>query len=253
MTKTKTLKDGPSSARKSKIKGTDVQPVLRLVPRDGRSIAELLIERLRLEMATGELPPGRRVREIDLADRFGVSRTPVREALKRLEADGLLVEVPGRGLTVAKPSLSEILDDYLIREVLEGLAARLAAERALEVEIITLKSHIKNLKEAHDAGDMDKAINYIQIFDKALFEAARNPRLHRTIEVVRAAQGRIRRGPIEDTKRRSEAIKELDALLAAVVARDPAAAELAAQQHLQNARNSRIEWTLKFGQDEDDS
>ncbi|MDB5683713.1 MAG: GntR family transcriptional regulator [Sphingomonas bacterium] len=211
----------------------------------GVSLADGLHLALREEIAGGQLPPGWRLRETDVAKRFGVSRTPVREALKKLQAESLLVDVPGRGLTVAKPSLSEILDDYLIREVLEGLAARLAAERALETDIMMMRSLLRQVEEAHEADDVDRAIALSYTFDQTLFESARNPRLHRTIDAASAAQGVTRRGYIRNKVRRSDAIKERHRILAAVAARDPAAAELAAQEHLRSAREFRIAMTIE--------
>ncbi|MDB5689255.1 MAG: transcriptional regulator, GntR family [Sphingomonas bacterium] len=211
----------------------------------GVSLGDALHNALREEIAAGQLPPGWRLRETDVAKRFGISRTPVREALKKLQAESLLVQVPGRGLTVAMPSLSEILDDYLIREVLEGLGARLAAERALETDVMMMRSLLRQVEEAHEADDVDRAIALSYAFDRAVFEAARNPRLHRTIDAASAAQGVNRRGYIRDKVRRTAAIRERHRILAAIAARDPAAAELAAQEHLRSAREFRIAMTME--------
>lgn len=208
------------------------------------SLAEGLYSALREEIMAGTLAAGTRLRETEVAQRFGVSRTPVREALKKLELEGLIADVPGRGLTVTKPSLNDILDAYLIREVLEGLATRLAAERALEPEVMMMGSILRQIEEANNGGDADRTIELSYQFDDLIFRSARNPRLHRIIEASRAAQGSSRRGNMHDPNRRARSIDERKQIFAAVQKREAKAAELAAQEHLRRAREYRIERSL---------
>lgn len=208
------------------------------------SLAEGLHTALREEILQGTLEPGRRLRESEVAQRFAVSRTPVREALKKLELEGLIADLPGRGLTVTKPSLNDILDAYLIREVLEGLATRLAAERALETEVMMIAAVLRQIEEAHNSGQAERAIELSAQFDELIFRAARNPRLYRTIEAARAAQGGSRRGSISDPTRRALSIEERKQILKAMLNRDAKGAEFAAQEHLRRAREYRIERSL---------
>ena len=208
------------------------------------SLAEGLYSALREEIMAGTLAAGTRLRETEVAQRFGVSRTPVREALKKLELEGLVADVPGRSLTVTKPSLNDILDAYLIREVLEGLATRLAAERALEPEVMMMGSILRQIEEANNGGDADRTIELSYQFDDLIFRSARNPRLHRIIEASRAAQGSSRRGNMHDPSRRARSIEERKQIFAAVQKREAKAAELAAQEHLRRAREYRIERSL---------
>jgi len=210
----------------------------------GVSLAEGLYMALREEIMADTLSAGERLRETEVAQRYGVSRTPVREALKKLEVEGLIVEVAGRGLVVAKPSLNDILDAYLVREVLEGLATRLAAERALDTEIMMLGSVLRQIEEAHAANLGDRAIELSYQFDEVIFSAARNPRLHRIIEASRASQGSSRRGNMHDPERRSRSIEERRLIYKQIAARDAKAAEVAAQEHLRRAREYKIEKSL---------
>ncbi len=208
------------------------------------SLAEGLHAALREDILQGTIEAGTRLRETEVAQRFGVSRTPVREALKKLELEGLIADVPGRGLTVTKPSLNDILDAYLIREVLEGLATRLAAERALEPEVMMMGSVLRQIEEANNGGDGDRVIELSYQFDELVFRAARNPRLYRIIEASRAAQGSSRRGNMRDPERRARSIEERKVILRAILNRDSKAAETAAQEHLRRAREYRIERSL---------
>jgi DNA-binding GntR family transcriptional regulator len=209
------------------------------------SLAHALYQAMYDQISHGKLTRGERIREVDIAKRFGVSRTPVREALKRLQAEGLLVEVPGTGLTVAKPTLSEMLDDYLIREVLEGLAARLAAERHLESELLVLDAVLTRAHAAHAGEDVDRAIALSEEFDNILFQMARNPRLVRLIETARTSPGAARRGNLLAKDRRTASLEERQRMLDAVAARDGGKAEKAAQEHLRHAREYRAALAVK--------
>src|SRR3546814_4510444 len=98
------------------------------------SRGEIAYVRLKESIQTGELKPGQRIREIEMADRLRMSRTPVREALRRLEADGLLTFAPYRGMVIAELDHQAVMELYQMREVLEGTAAGLAARHASEAE-----------------------------------------------------------------------------------------------------------------------
>lgn len=212
---------------------------------DGLSFAESMYNALRRSIVEGELDAGARLRETELAERFGVSRTPVREALKKLEAEGLVVDLPGRGLTVSKPSLNEILDAYLVREEIEGLATRLAAERALETEILRLEAIVRQLREAHATDSVERLVELSNAFDDVLFQAARSPLLYKTIEAARASQGTVRRGNLRDPVRRAESVVERAEILDAVRKRQGEAAERATQMHLRRAREHRMALSLE--------
>lgn len=209
------------------------------------SLAHSLHQAMYSQISHGKLKGGERIREVDIAKRFGVSRTPVREALKRLQAEGLLVEVPGIGLTVAKPTLGELLDDYLIREVLQGLAARLAAERRLASELLVLDAVLARAHAAHAADDVDRAIALSEEFDNILFQMARIPRLVRLIETARSSPGGARRGNLLHKDRRTASLNERQMVLDAVAARDGTLAEKLAQEHLQHAREYRVALAIR--------
>lgn len=214
---------------------------------DGAPFAERVYARLRQAILDGQIKPGERMREFDLAEQFGMSRTPVREALKKLAVEGLVVDLPGRGLVVSEPSPNEILDAYLVREMLEGLAARLAAERATETDRIHLSAVLRRVQNAIAAGDDQQAITLSNEFDRLLFGATRSRRLSHMIEFARASQGRLLRLSLQYPGRLAESAEERAEILQAIQRRDAEAAEQATRQHLRRARETRIAQSLEDG------
>ena len=215
--------------------------------KDGGPVAERVYLGLKRAIATGEITAGERLREIDLAARYGVSRTPVREALKKLQAEGLVTDMPGRGLAATKPTAEEIMDAYLMREVLEGLAARLAAERAVDTDRTRLAVIMRQIQMAIAAEDTQRAIALSNEFDRALFQATRSRRLSDMIEAARAAQGRLLRLSLQYPGRLAETAEERAEILQAIQDGNPEAAEGATRKHLRRARETRIAQLLEEG------
>ncbi|WP_158915374.1 GntR family transcriptional regulator [Caulobacter sp. S45] len=238
------MSEQSSPAKAAPGSGDALAPTPPPFPASG-SYADGLYLAVRHAISSGELPAGARMRETELATRYGVSRTPVREALRKLEADGLVVELPGRGLTVSNPTLNEILDAYLIREVLEGLAARLAAERALDTDLLRLEATMKQIQAAFDSGDSESTIRLSNAFDDVIFLAANSDRLYRMIHAARASQGQTMRGNIRYPGRLEQSIKERWLIWEALRTRQPRLAESATQEHLRQAREIRITVALE--------
>jgi DNA-binding GntR family transcriptional regulator len=215
---------------------------------NGVPAAERVYVGLKQAIMGGSIKPGERLREIDLAARYGVSRTPVREALKRLGTEGLVVDVPGRGLAVTKPSPEQIMDAYLVREVLEGLAARLAAERAIEMDRKRLAVLLRQIENAIAVEDTHRAISLSNEFDRVLFQATRSQGLLAMIEAARASQGRLLRMSLQYPGRLAQSAEERAEILEAILHGDPEAAERATREHLRRARETRIAQSLEEGE-----
>jgi DNA-binding GntR family transcriptional regulator len=224
---------------KRPVKKKTVDPEAGL-PRSGASLGQSLFFTLREEIVTGRIAAGESLREIKIAKRYNVSRTPVREALKKLQTEGLIADLPGQGVTVVDPSLEEISDFYLIREVLEGLGARLAAQRGRDTEIMILKALLQQAEESDANEQTERTIALTTQFDQQVFQAARNPRLFQMIEALRASQGHSRRGNMQDKERRAQSLKERHVLVEALEQRDESKAEDAAKDHLRKARQHRM-------------
>lgn len=217
------------------------------LPLQGRhSRAQELTERLRQAIHDGRLRPGERLVEDAVAAAAGISRTPVREALRRLEAEGL-VEDAGRGMIVAEPSSQELAELCAVREVLEGMAARLAAEARSPTEAALLEQLEGEARAAVEAGDLDALVSANRRFHETLWRAARNRYLARQLAALRGAIDRLQPTTLRLERRRREALQEHERLLRAVLERDPDAAEAHARTHFRNGEVLRLALELEAG------
>ncbi|QZY30450.1 GntR family transcriptional regulator [Nocardioides coralli] len=201
-----------------------------------RRVADSVHDTLRQAIIGGQLAPGSRLSVPVLAQQLEVSRSPVREAVQRLVQEGLATEEPRRGAGVAVLDPDELVPLYEIREVLEGLAARLAAQHATDEELDRLASAHRAHAEALERGEASHHAGLDMAFHAQLREASHNPELHGYLERV---QGRIAiailgGNPVVWSQ---QAIVEHQAILDAVLARDAAAAEDAARSHVQRVRH----------------
>ena len=195
---------------------------------------------LRDAITAGTVKPGEHLAEPGIAESLGISRTPIREALLRLETERFVERTAGRRLVVAEVSPEEVLDVYAVREVLNGLAARLAAENASTTDLIRLRRLHREMKWAFDDGDIARMARLNFEFHDAVCGASRNAFL---LEMLRQAHDTHHRYPgstFSLPDRAVGSIDEHDEILQAIEDRDgPRAAELA-QRHTARAREARI-------------
>jgi DNA-binding GntR family transcriptional regulator len=197
--------------------------------------------------ATAASPPGARLCETELAARFGISRTPVRKAIRLLEADDLVSHLPRQGATVRALEYAEVIELYAVRGVLAGTAARLAARAALPMELQELDA-IHAALAAAPAGTAAQDLN--RRFHRALFEAARNRFLLRAMGALTKALLILGPSTLADPARAAAAVEEHAAVLAALAARDGAAAEAAMRAHVEAALRMRLrEWRNRAPED----
>ncbi|MBD3761013.1 GntR family transcriptional regulator [Rhizorhabdus sp.] len=204
----------------------------------GHSRSDRVYETLRLRIHSGELHSGMRLREEELAASLGVSRTPVREALGRLQVRGM-VEIGSGGLAVATLSRPQVMEVYAIREILEGAAARFAAENATSADVLTLR-HLHQRFEQND-GPPETAARLNNAFHGAIYEAARNRYQKRMLDDLNDALALLPSTTFSVSGRSEAAKVEHRAILDAIVARDPDAAEKAARSHIARALDARLE------------
>lgn len=191
----------------------------------------------------GALTPGTRLREVELAEWLGASRTPVREALGRLESEGLVARDPHRGMIVAELDSSMVGELYVMREVLEGTAAALAARHASDVEIATLRSLADRDRELR--ADAALLARNNRLFHDALYRSAHNRYLLRTLSSLREAMALLGQTTLAMPGRSTTALDEHEELIAALERRDAAAAEEAARAHIRSAYRARLALMLK--------
>ncbi|PVE23007.1 GntR family transcriptional regulator [Microvirga sp. KLBC 81] len=212
---------------------------LELVDRsNGLPLSEAVFRSLCQALRVGLYRPGDRLREEDVAQRLKVSRTPVREAFGRLMAKGLVEPAGGRGLIVRSLGITEVLELYAMREILEGAAARLAAQHASQLEIEALLD-LENAFEAR-ASDPAEMARLNRALHEAIFRAARNRYLDSALQELQDGIALLGVTTFSITGRPSTAAKEHRALIEAIAARDADRAERLARLHIGEALRSRL-------------
>lgn len=189
------------------------------------------------DIRNGILLPGTRLRETELADRLGISRTPVREAIRQLEADGLVTHLPRQGATIRNLDHAEIVELYEMRAVLEGTAARLAARAASDIELAELAALNADMAAA-TAGPPARDMN--RQFHRMLLDAARNRFLVKSMSALQKTLLILGPTTLAEPSRVTPALAEHAAVLAALQARDGAKAEAAMRAHVDAALAARL-------------
>ena len=184
------------------------------------------------------LKPGDRLREADLAETFGVSRTPIREGLKRLEAQGLAVHEPNRGMVIPTLDHGQISEVYYMREVLEGTAARLAAQHASNAEIEILQDLVE--ADRQRIADEASLVRSNREFHRRLYLASHNRYLVGLIDHLRLSMILMAGTTLDTPERRETAVEEHAALVRAIADRDSDAAETLARRHIERAEKTRL-------------
>lgn len=194
---------------------------------------------IRSLILSGEIAPGAPMVESDLAERFGFSRTPVRESLMRLEIEGLVRTSPGRRLFSATLTIKEATDLFHMREAMEGMAARLAALHADEALIRTLDSLLRD-EAAVPVSDPDRLLEINDAFHQAIYDASGNQYIQNAMERFRTGMAILRNMTRKDFVPMPEAPAFHRAIFDAIEAQDPVRAEDAARRHIRASRRKRL-------------
>lgn len=199
-----------------------------------RSLTRLLAEELKQAILSGKLSPGERLSEEKLAASLNVSRVPVREALRRLEAEGYVTFVANNEPIVSKPTVEDLEDYYSIASVLEGLAAKLAVERAQPEEVSRLRELHGLLREAYKKRDLERYFEANSRFHRFIAEIASNERLYRLIDQMRQQILKARILSLHLPQRLDYSMREHDQILDAFLKKNPELAEATVIRHLQS-------------------
>ena len=200
----------------------------------GRNTYQAILTAIR----DGIYRPGAALREEEVAARLNVSRTPVREALGRLQEKGLLEAAPGRGLAVAVLSASQIFELYAMREEMEGIVARYAAQHATDAEIANLERINASFAAAGDHPDVAARLN--REFHARLYDAARNRYLRQAVEDLHETIALLSDTTFSQPGRTAIAAQEHDLLLQAIRERNPSEAQAQAIEHIREALKVRL-------------
>lgn len=186
------------------------------------------------------LGPGTRLTEIELSKRLGVSRTPVREAIRRLGSEGFVTILPRKGAIVTSLSLEGIREIYEIREALESQAARLAATRGTDEHFRKMQEILDRYAEAVKANDTQAIVELDTEFHATLFEASGNTRMARMIQTVREQARLLRRRSVMIPERSTRSLAEKVEFMKALVARDGERAAHLMRLHVESVKNDVI-------------
>jgi DNA-binding GntR family transcriptional regulator len=199
--------------------------------------SERVYQTLKHRILAGMLEPGMRLVELQLANEFSVSRTPVREALKRLTAEGLIRVDVVRGIVVSDVDARELEEIFVVREVLDGLAARLAAGRVSSTDLTKLHLLMDMMRDSVRTGQWEGMVQANIKFHDVLHQAAGNERLR---HLTRNLLDFVRRFSMEafaSQERAAEVLAEHEEIIRALEARDGDLAEKVARRHVESARS----------------
>lgn len=197
-------------------------------------LRDVVFNTLRQAILKGELEPGERLMEIQLAERLGVSRTPIREAIRKLELEGLVLMIPRKGAEVAKISARSLRDVLEVRRALEELAIELACQRMSEEEVGNLQKAQEDFKNAIAEGDAMKIAETDEHYHDVIYEGTQNAKLIQMLNNLREQMYRYRLEYIKDEDKRKILVLEHEKILKTVRERKVAEAKEAVREHIDN-------------------
>lgn len=201
---------------------------------------------LRKQILDGEISSGERLIETEIASQLGVSRMPVREALRMLESEGLIKSVPRKGLIVAEYTEEDIREYYTIREALEVCAVKIVIDRITPDEIRELEHYCRMAEDARLAGNRDDVCKWTAKFNDRLYECCRMPRLKEQIESTHKYLRTFRFTSFKEPSRTAQALREHEEILRLVAAKDYDGAARATSIHLRDSLETYIRlWRLR--------
>ena len=203
--------------------------------------ADGAFEVLKTRILDGQIGPGERIREAAIAEEFSLSRTPVREALQRLENAGLLEHLPHKGMAVKQLDHQAVTELYLMREVLEATAARMAARHASDAEIAALYDLLDEQETQHkEKPDDREAARLNKVFHVALYRGAHNRYLFDMLQTLSIDLALLGRTTLSLKDRVVASVEEHRRILDAIAAHKPDEASEAAKAHIHAAHKARL-------------
>lgn len=203
-------------------------------------LRDVVFNTLRKAILKGELKPGERLMEIALAERLGVSRTPVREAMRKLELEGLVVMIPRRGAQVANITEKDLNDVLEVRIALENLSIENACTRMTEEQLSQLWEAAKVFERTMADGNLVKLAEADVAFHEVIYQSSDNRRLNQVLNNLREQIYRYRVEYLKDEETRNLLVKEHEELYKAIKARDVKTAQEISFRHIENQREAIV-------------
>lgn len=204
-------------------------------------LREVVFNTLREAILTGELEPGEHLMEVKLANKLGVSRTPIREAIRKLELEGLVVMTPRRSAQVARITKEDLKDVLEVRRVLESLSIELACKYRTSEDLVLLKENLSLFKECVKTNNLTEIAKTDVQFHEVIYQATGNKRLNQILYNLREQMYRYRLEYIKDRQTRDNLILEHQEIIDAVETRDVERAKKAILIHIDNQEKTILE------------
>jgi DNA-binding GntR family transcriptional regulator len=211
------------------------------------ALHEHAAHRLRQMLVENRIPPGAKLNERELSEVLQVSRTPLREAIKMLAAEGLVELVPNRGAIAVSLTEADILNTFEVMAGLEAMSGELAAQRITDAEITEIRATHFEMMAAYTRGDLSAYYTLNAQIHRAINAAAKNPVLTATYNQVNARLQALRFRSNQDGAKWKRAVKEHEKMIEALAARDPAAMRAVLAAHLNNKRDVVLEQLRREG------
>lgn len=216
--------------KKQKLNGLNLRPLAPLPER--KSLGQHVFEDLKRAIIQGEIRPGNRLVESRIAESLNISRTPVREAIHKLEREGLIDRLPRGGFSVPGLTREDIEETFGIRSVLESYAARLAAEKHQAEDLVPLEMKIAEFQQCLDSRQMDKLPEINTAFHHLLYGLSRSPKLIRMINDLRDQIARFRKIILRVDNMAQASNMDHMKMLKAIKARDTDKVERLVKEHI---------------------
>lgn len=217
-----------------------MEPKLEVTMDEYLPLRDVVFKTLRQAILRGELKPGERLMEIKLANKLGVSRTPIREAIRKLELEGLVNMMPRRGAVVAEITLQDLEDVLEVRAVLEELAVQKACENITEDQLRDLKKAANDFKRSLEDDNLLACVETDMAFHEIIYSAANNRRLQQMLQNIREQMYRYRLEYLKDKRMHRLLVEEHDTIRRALKKRDAAKAGSAMRTHIDNQKESMV-------------
>lgn len=211
-----------------------------------KPLRDVVFDNIRNAILDGTLRPGERLMEIQLSKQLGVSRTPVREAIRKLELEGLVIMVPRKGAYVASISKKEVLDILELRIGLESMAARLAAERISEMEVEELEKISSKLEKSIKENNLEKMMKYDEDFHKLIFDITGNEKLKSILSTIwEPVYNKFRLDYMSDYSSAVNIVEEHKKIVMALRKGDKDLAEELAKEHIEKSEQFMIDHLMQ--------
>ena len=208
--------------------------------------ADEILTTLESEILSGRLPPGSRLEETELSERFECSRTPIREALRQLASEALITMRPRQPAMVAALSARKLLEMFQVMAELEGLCARLAARRVSQAWGKEISEIHHKLISAGETGDINLFYDVNQEFHEAIYEASRNAFLADQTRKLRNQVAAYRRRVTRMPNRIADTVREHEAIMQAILAHDPERAHSTMRDHVNLLGDNLLDFLAAF-------